>query len=614
MLAAILAFGSACPVLAERQDSDLPALDLPQDAPLELPGLLEAGGIVIDGLGDALESVDVTVSGVASSGIRAANYIPARNTLDFTGLPVIDTDAASPSEGCVFLGLKGSYVSDVAGALERINAIRLEACQEGVDNPDNPGTPLTMNDYLPIKWCSGLEYIARIRAAEAAVSMAHARLTDKEIWFSSPSGVRSYGEVIAWNLSSSVINGINQWYREKADWVNKTPGAVTGHYTQMIQPSHDYVGLGTFLCNDVQYFNTTVGQFTSSRYQSGAGSLDETPMAFTGDCIQKLEVKADSIEGGKLIGTLNGVAGDRSALALAATVRGCTLLVPGDVSWTSSTPGVASVDASGTVTAASCGVACITASAPGVASASADFTVEHMEQEIPAVAPTCTASGLTAGVKCPVCGAILQVQQTVPALGHDFGDWATTEQATVFQTGVRQRRCATCGAEQTESIPRLNPKLELDQTAISLSKLNKKSVSVVLATGDSFTAESSDKNIARVYRGSGKLIVKAQKTAGKATITVTTQSGLRAELLVTVNKAETTRLTCKSVSVKRGKKVTLKPKRTPSYSDDPITFASRNPKIATVNARGVVKGIRKGKTTIIVRSGKKSVKVKVTVK
>ena len=60
--------------------------------------------------------------------------------------------------------------------------------------------------------------------------------------------------------------------------------------------------------------------------------------------------------------------------------------------------------------------------------------------------------------------------------------------------------------------------------------------------------------------------------------------------------------------------MTLKPKRTPSYSDDPITFESSNRKIATVSAKGVVKGIRKGKTTIVVRSGKKSVKVKVTVK
>jgi hypothetical protein len=382
----------------------------------------------------------------------------------------------------------------------------------------------------------------------------------------------------------------------------------------MIQPSHNYVGLGTFLCNDVQYPNTTVGQFTSSRYGSGTGSLDETPMAFTGDCIQLLEVKADSIEGGKLIGTLNGVAGDSSALALAATVRGCTLLVPGDVSWTSSAPGVAFVDASGTVTAASCGVASISADAPGVVSACADFTVEHMEREIPAVAATCTASGLTAGVECPVCGAILQVQQTVPALGHAFGDWATAKEATVFQTGERQRQCATCGERQTESIPRLAPKLTLSKSAIRIAKLNENSVKVKLAKGDTFTAKSSNKNIARVYRGSGQLTVKAQKTAGEATITVTTKSGLRAELLVTVKKAKTTKLTCKSVSVKRGRKVTLKPKRTPSYSDDPITFESSNRKIATVSAKGVVKGIRKGKTTIVVRSGKKSVKVKVTVK
>ena len=66
--------------------------------------------------------------------------------------------------------------------------------------------------------------------------------------------------------------------------------------------------------------------------------------------------------------------------------------------------------------------------------------------------------------------------------------------------------------------------------------------------------------------------------------------------------------------MKKGKKVTLKPKVTPSYSDDKITYKSANKKIATVTSKGVVKGIKKGKTTITVKSGKKSVKVKVTVK
>ena len=42
----------------------------------------------------------------------------------------------------------------------------------------------------------------------------------------------------------------------------------------------------------------------------------------------------------------------------------------------------------------------------------------HTEEEIPAVAPTCTETGLTAGVKCSVCGEILTVQKEVAALGH----------------------------------------------------------------------------------------------------------------------------------------------------------------------------------------------------
>ena len=39
-----------------------------------------------------------------------------------------------------------------------------------------------------------------------------------------------------------------------------------------------------------------------------------------------------------------------------------------------------------------------------------------------AVAPTCTESGLTAGVKCSVCGTVTTEQTTVPATGHTFID------------------------------------------------------------------------------------------------------------------------------------------------------------------------------------------------
>ncbi len=40
----------------------------------------------------------------------------------------------------------------------------------------------------------------------------------------------------------------------------------------------------------------------------------------------------------------------------------------------------------------------------------------------PAVEATCTSSGLTAEIRCSLCGEVLQAQQTVEALGHDWGN------------------------------------------------------------------------------------------------------------------------------------------------------------------------------------------------
>ena len=84
---------------------------------------------------------------------------------------------------------------------------------------------------------------------------------------------------------------------------------------------------------------------------------------------------------------------------------------------------------------------------------------------------------------------------------------------------------------------------------------------------------------------------------------------------MTVPKAKTTKLACKSaVTVKKGKTITLKPTVTPSFSDEKVTYTSAKKSIATVTAKGVVKGIKKGTTYITVKTGKKTMKVKVTVK
>ena len=60
--------------------------------------------------------------------------------------------------------------------------------------------------------------------------------------------------------------------------------------------------------------------------------------------------------------------------------------------------------------------------------------------------------------------------------------------------------------------------------------------------------------------------------------------------------------------------MTLKPVRLPFTSMEKITFKSSNNKVATVNSKGVITAKKKGKVTITVKSGKKTVKIKVTVK
>ena len=100
----------------------------------------------------------------------------------FTVLPA---EQAAPSEGCVFLGLPGSYLTDSKAVIDKINEIRLEACQQGVISPAT-NKALTMDDYVPIKWSAGVEQQMRFRASEAGTAMkclgsGHNRLNGGDI-------------------------------------------------------------------------------------------------------------------------------------------------------------------------------------------------------------------------------------------------------------------------------------------------------------------------------------------------------------------------------------------------------------------------------------------------
>lgn len=65
----------------------------------------------------------------------------------------------------------------------------------------------------------------------------------------------------------------------------------------------------------------------------------------------------------------------------------------------------------------------------------------HTEVTDPAVAETCTVSGLTAGKHCSVCNGIIIAQTVIPAKGHDWDGGAVTTAATCTAQGVKTYTC-----------------------------------------------------------------------------------------------------------------------------------------------------------------------------
>ena len=106
--------------------------------------------------------------------------------------------------------------------------------------------------------------------------------------------------------------------------------------------------------------------------------------------------------------------------------------------------------------------------------------------------------------------------------------------------------------------------------------------------------------------------------AGKAKVTITLASGKKQVINVTVQKTavKTTKITgiASKATLKKGKKLTLKPVISPITSLQKVTYTTSNKKVATVTAKGVITAKKKGTATITVKSGSKSKKIKIKVK
>lgn len=234
-------------------------------------------------------------------------------------------------------------------------------------------------------------------------------------------------------------------------------------------------------------------------------------------------------------------------------------------------------------------------------------------------AATCTEAG-EKSKHCTACDAKEDVQE-IPALGHKWSNWKRTAAATVFKPEVQTRKCSACNKSETRNVgKKLAPKATLNASTVTLKvKQSTSRLKVTgLAKGDSVKSWKSSNSKIFTVRGKSNGTCKITgKKRGTAKLQITLASGLKKTVKVKVQTAavKTSKITVsKNVTVRKGKRVTLKPVVTPFTSRQKVTYTSSNKKIATVSSKGVVTGKKKGTVKITVKSGSKSVKVTVKVK
>lgn len=249
-------------------------------------------------------------------------------------------------------------------------------------------------------------------------------------------------------------------------------------------------------------------------------------------------------------------------------------------------------------------------------------------QEIPALGhdfvskvtkkATCTADG-TLTYTCSRCNETKT--ETIKATGHKWSNWKRTTAATVFKPEVQTRKCSACNKSETRNVgKKLAPKATLNASTVTLKvKQSTSRLKVTrLAKGDSVKSWKSSNSKIFTVRGKSNGTCKITgKKRGTAKLQITLASGLKKTVKVRVQTAavKTSKITVsKNVTVRKGKRVTLKPVVTPFTSSQKVTYTSSNKKIATVSSKGVVTGKKKGTVKITVKSGSKSVKVTVKVK
>ena len=257
-----------------------------------------------------------------------------------------------------------------------------------------------------------------------------------------------------------------------------------------------------------------------------------------------------------------------------------------------------------------------TGSGSGTPSASKPH--QHRIVADPAVAPTCTTPGKTAGSHCADCKIIIQEQRTISATGHTVV-WTDGSEPTFWNEGkTASAYCGVCHVtlQSAQPIARKSGTGNLNMTSFPMRVKQKTTALRVenMAAGDWIVSWTSLNPKVATVNARGMITAKKQ---GKAWIQVTLASGivLKAQVKVQKKQVKTTRLSANTgtLRLKAGTKAKLNPTAYPLTTQQKITYSSKNKKIAAVNGKGWIQAKKQGQTTVTIRSGSKKTRVKVVV-
>ena len=243
---------------------------------------------------------------------------------------------------------------------------------------------------------------------------------------------------------------------------------------------------------------------------------------------------------------------------------------------------------------------------------------QHRIVADPAVAPTCTTPGKTAGSHCADCKIIIQEQRTISATGHTVV-WTDGSEPTFWNEGkTASAYCSVCHVtlQSAQPIARKSGTGNLNMTSFPMRVKQKTTALRVenMAAGDWIVSWTSLNPKVATVNARGMITAKKQ---GKAWIQVTLASGivLKAQVKVQKKQVKTTRLSANTgtLRLKAGTKVKLNPTAYPLTTQQKIIYSSKNKKIAAVKGKGWIQAKKQGQTTVTIRSGSKKTRVKVVV-